>query len=378
MIVPPVDPSALVEVPSPQDLFDAPQTAFYCWQKLLGTRSELDRREIAANFISVENAKVIVGDREIIYMTGDGHYLPQLYPKPWPYARHFVPQSRALSIDVDHLTERRLEGTIFTPFSVAGNWFHILFDNCARLYFLDKVHGPSSLRIGIPFWGLPEANTTDSGRGWVHSRFLNGQDVVCLEKGIYRIDRLIAPPLANVDDYFLADPVLFVAARLRESLSRTAAHHALRLFVSRADIPARNLSNEAELIQELRRLGFTILCPGDFLFQTQLELFSAAQIIVGVHGQGITPMICAGRCHSLMEFEAANWKFTAYRSLATILGIPYVKLPCQLIQYRNPARFDWLASADISTSIALIEDALQATGQTGAGGGPSLEVEDAQ
>jgi hypothetical protein len=378
MMVPPIDRSELVEISSAQDLFEAPKTSIYRWQKLPGTRSELDRLEVEANFISVEKAQVVVGDRDIFYLTSDGRYLPQLYPKPWPYAKYFVPRSQMLSIDLDHLSKRRLPGTFFMPFTVAGNWFHILFDNYARLFFLDKVPGAAGLPIGIPFWGLPGPSAIDADREWVHSRFLSGHEVVRLEKGIYEIDRLIAPPLANVDDYFLVEPVRFVAEKLSESLSPKTAQHALRLFVSRADISARNLSNESEFAGELRRLGFTILCPGDYLFQTQLDLFAAAEIIVGVHGQGLTPMISAGRCQTLMEFEAADWKFTAYRSLADVLGIAYAKLPCELIQYRNPARFDWIARADIPASIAMIEEALRALDHRNDGDGKSLLLEDAQ
>ena len=312
-----------------------------------------------ADFMSIADANVIVNDREIIYMTRDWEYIPQLYPKQWPYAKHLIPSSRSLEIDVDSLPKHELAGNIFMPFTMAGNWFHVLFDNYARLYFLGQLPANEPLRVGVPFWGYPAQSAVPSDRAVVHAAFMHGQNTVRLEKGIYKIERLIAPPLADADDYFCAEPTRFVADCLGHMLKHKVVHHPLRLFVSRADIGVRNLANEAELTAELRRLGFTIVCPGDFSFCTQLELFNAAEFVVGVHGQGLSAMICARHCRGLMEFEAADWAYTAYRSLAKVLGIPYKKLPCELIGIRNPLRFDWLARVEVGACIAEVERALE-------------------
>jgi capsular polysaccharide biosynthesis protein len=211
----------------------------------------------------------------------------------------------------------------------------------------------------VPFWAQPALTRVPSDLTTVHAAFMQGRKTLRLEKGVYEVERVLAPPLGNADDYLFAEPVRFTADRLGRTLTRDKITHPLRLFVSRADIAVRNIVNETELTAELRRLGFTILCPGDYSFRTQLELFASAEIVAGVHGQGLAPIVCARRRRAVMEFEAAGWKFTAYRSLAEVMGIPYHKLPCELIEYRNPGRFDWVARADIGACIAAVEHVLQ-------------------
>lgn len=348
-------------VSSAKELFSAATCTIYPSGLLKGIRWENDQREIAANFLSIPNALVVVDDYHIIYMTAKREFLTALYPKPWPYAKFKLAQSDALSLDMDLTATQRLDGNLFMPFSIAGNWFHMLFDNYARLFFREQLSANRSLKMALPFWACPGGRGALDDRALIHSVFLSETAVLPLQRGVYEVERLIAPPLGNVSDYIFTDPARFVSNRLRSGLRCRKVTHPLRIFVSRADIGVRNLSNEAELVRELRRLGFMIVCPGDYSFLAQLELFASAEIIAGVHGQGMTSMIAAARCRAVLEFEAAGWAFTAYRSIAGVLNVPYYKLPCEMLQMRNPGRFDWLARADIPACIAILEGILEQT-----------------
>lgn len=359
MIIPPIDPpTQFTRVQSPAGLFQFPCDTAYFADMLHGIRSHDDQRMVSAEYLSIPDGIVIVGDREIFYVTADWKYIPNLYPKSWPYAKHLAADGRSLSLDLECLPKHRLHGTFFMPFNVAGNWFHMLFDNYARLYHLGCLHADIALSIGIPFWGYPDAIAACSDRAMIHSLFLEGLQTERLEKGVYQIDRVIAPPLGNAADYIFAEPARFVSKKLQEGLVSRQFTHQQRIFVSRADIPVRNIVNEADLAAELQRLGFIILCPGDYSLRCQFELFASADIIVGVHGQGLIPMICARKCRALMEFEAAGWSYTTYSSIAEIMGMSYHKLPCEMLEYRNPGRFDWLAKVDVGKCVAMIERAL--------------------
>jgi capsular polysaccharide biosynthesis protein len=348
-------------VSSAEELFSAATCAIYPSAVLNGIRWEQDQREISANFLSIPNAIVVVDDHHIIYMTAKCEFLSALYPKPWPYAKFKLAQSDALSLDIDTNAALRLTGDVFMPFSVAGNWFHMLFDNYARLFFRERITPNRSLTTALPFWACPGGRAAHDDRAIIHSVFLRETAVLPLQRGVYEVERLIAPPLGNVSDYIFTDPARFVSNRLRSDLRCRKVTHPLRIFVSRADIGVRNLSNEAELVFELRRLGFMIICPGDYSFLAQLELFASAEIIAGVHGQGMTPMIAAAGCRAILEFEAAGWAFTAYRSIAGVLNVPYYKLPCEMTEMRNPSRFDWLARADIPACMAILRGILEQT-----------------
>ena len=322
--------------------------------RLPAVRSEADRKLYEAGYLSIPNGKVVVTEREIFYLTEDDRFFPEYYPQPWIY-RARVDADGALSIPIDALPLYRREGAAFAPFLVAGNWFHVLADNLARMYYFARL-GMNDVAVLLPSWGDGPAN---SDRAFVNRAFLHGKLVHVLAPGVYHYDAVIVPPLANTDDYMVSAAIRFVA----ETLRRLAAHkphtHRLRLFVSRADIGVRNLSNESALIEALRPLGVTPICPGDFSFRTQLEIFAAADLIMGVHGQGFTPMLAARGCRLVMEFEATGWPFTAYSSIACALDIGYERAPCRLIAKRNPKRFDWVAEADVARCVERVAAAIE-------------------
>jgi hypothetical protein len=330
------------------------QTVYF--DTLTARRSETDQTGYDARFLTIPNCRVIVTGREIFYLTEDDHYFPSYYPKPWVYQEHLRP-GEVIEIDCTGLPEYEMPITTFAPFLVAGNWFHTLLDNYVRMYFFDFLEMPS-MGIITPFWALRLEPPFRDDRRLVNAIFMQSRQQIILQEGIYHFNSVILPPLGNQNDYIACKPLDFVATKLSESLLLKPAFHRPRLFISRADIHVRNIANESELMEALRPLGITAICPGDYSFRTQLELFASAELLLGVHGQGFTPMICARDCQRVMELEAANWTFTAYRSIASCLGIPYEKLPCSLVEHRDPRRFDWLARADIPACVAQIEAAI--------------------
>ena len=82
-----------------------------------------------------------------------------------------------------------------------------------------------------------------------------------------------------------------------------------RLYVSRglsAQL-GRQLRNETELTQELERRGIEIVDPGAWPLKQQIERFSAASLVVGPHGAGLTNiMFRSGAPLALIEIIPDN------------------------------------------------------------------------
>lgn len=359
MIVRPADIDVgFARVGTVAELLGEDRDVVYTAGALHGARSDADRKVVSANYLGLRDGLVIVDDANILYLTKHGEYIPALYPKPWPYAKLRIGDSADLSVDTKGLRRRKLAGTFFVPFTLPnGNWYHRLFDNYARLHFVDLLRDTGDVTVAVPFGAPGNDAPIRSDAALVDDIFLHDLPVRRLRRGIYEVERLIAPPPANADDYLFAEPARFVSRRLA-SLTGTRFTHRNRIFVSRADAKRRILVNEADLTAELRGLGFTILCPGDYSFHVQLELFASADLVVGVHGQGLTPIVCASGCHAVLEFEAAGWKTTAYRAIAAALEMPYRRMPCELLGYQSNRYFDWRAKADISECIKLISQFL--------------------
>lgn len=100
-----------------------------------------------------------------------------------------------------------------------------------------------------------------------------------------------------------------------------------RLYISRADAARRHVLNEAELEPVLRRHGFEIVTLSGLRVAQQAALFREAEIVIGLHGAGLTN---AGFCQPgtpLVEILPVGSHFVSpYWLLAGLRGLPYLNL----------------------------------------------------
>ena len=84
-------------------------------------------------------------------------------------------------------------------------------------------------------------------------------------------------------------------ARVRDSLMGPSREFLpkqdLRLWVSRARSRKRHIENEPALSPLLARFGFTIVYPEELSFAEQIEIFSRATVVAGLHGAGLTNIV---------------------------------------------------------------------------------------
>jgi capsular polysaccharide biosynthesis protein len=64
-----------------------------------------------------------------------------------------------------------------------------------------------------------------------------------------------------------------------------------KIYITRPNNSLRYISNESILITTLKEKGFEIIDANTLSFIQQIELFSQASILIGVHGAGLTNMI---------------------------------------------------------------------------------------
>lgn len=76
-----------------------------------------------------------------------------------------------------------------------------------------------------------------------------------------------------------------------------------RIYISRSKTNRRLVSNEEQLIPELKNLGFTILNLEDFTVKEQAHIFNKARLIVGPHGAGFSNIIFCKPGYVLIDIE---------------------------------------------------------------------------
>ena len=95
------------------------------------------------------------------------------------------------------------------------------------------------------------------------------------------------------------------------------------LYVSRKDAPHRTMQHERELNLILKKFGFLEVIPSGMTYQEQAEMFSAADVVVGIHGAGLTNIgFCPKRTLIIELFDVQYMNYVYYK-LARLVGCQY-------------------------------------------------------
>jgi len=105
-----------------------------------------------------------------------------------------------------------------------------------------------------------------------------------------------------------------------------------RIYVSRAGIHRRRLSNEVALLDGLAARGFSVISPETLGLEEQIRLFQDARVVVGVHGSALTNIVWCRDLAGLLELASypsgISWRNTDphFSVLSRLLGAKYQRL----------------------------------------------------
>lgn len=98
-----------------------------------------------------------------------------------------------------------------------------------------------------------------------------------------------------------------------------------KIFISRQKAAFRKIVNEEELIPLLQQYGFEILYGEDYSFAEQLDIFSSCNVLLGIHGAGLTNCFFMKKGSKVIELRKKENGTTnvGYWHLAGSLGHTY-------------------------------------------------------
>lgn len=102
-----------------------------------------------------------------------------------------------------------------------------------------------------------------------------------------------------------------------------------RIFITRGKTGKRKIANEDQLIPILEKNNFSIIYLGDLPIIKQIEICSKTEIVVGLHGAGLSNIMFMKKGKVLelrMKGAIDQW---SYFELATALGHEYYYLFCE-------------------------------------------------
>lgn len=221
-----------------------------------------------------------------------------------------------------------LPGTTVSLRPFARNYFHWMFESLPGLFLLERAGIPLK---EIDHFALQHCcasfqKHTLAALGVTTARILRTEDCPHL-----RTDRLITPSLPF--NPFLPDRTQGVAGWTCDLLrskfldstnANRAAAPAERLYISRGDATIRKVVNEAEVVDCLSSLGFTVVSGlSKLTVSEQASLFSAARIVVAPHGAGLANLVFSRPGTTVVEIFSPNWIHASTANLCDIMGHEY-------------------------------------------------------
>lgn len=215
------------------------------------------------------------------------------------------------------------------------NYYHWLIDILPRL--LQVRQYVANKKLLVPENLKSFQNRTLELLGYRSDDLITVADAECV-----RVNRLFVASL-------LAQST-FVHPEVPKILRRWFLPHrhperpARRVFLSRADAASRRLVNEDELLPILGRYGFDYVVIGEMSFEKQVKLFSEVDVMLAVHGAGMTNMVFMPPQGRVIEIGCVQYPASWFKNLALVSRRPYQRLPGVAVTLGvdgNPLYGDW-------------------------------------
>lgn len=96
-----------------------------------------------------------------------------------------------------------------------------------------------------------------------------------------------------------------------------------RIFIDRERANKRKLINRSEVIAVLKRFGYETIQLEDYALLDQIKLFKSADLVVGLHGAGLSNLVFNPNIKGVLELQKKMHFCSCYYGLCRALHIPY-------------------------------------------------------
>lgn len=188
---------------------------------------------------------------------------------------------------------------------------------------LVPANPPSWVLESLDFFGLSD-----------NIVFWDPKDELFVRKLIIPSNRRVEKLPGSTDSKFLSPMAckwLRNEARSRIDLSNTEFSD--KIFISRSDAGRRELKNREEILDLLENRGFVSYELTELSFRQQVELFSQANQVIGVHGAGLVNVLFSSECRVIEIL--GDVLIPTYFSLAQSCELEYQAISGQTIDDPN-------------------------------------------
>lgn len=217
---------------------------------------------------------------------------------------------------------KRLDKILYVTNSNSKNFFHWSLDVLQKLQFLEqKKNKILNLNLKII---VPNNHINDFFKITLEAFNL---DFYYQKKNeiIFANQSILLPDLAPTGN-FRKELIIKLGQKMRNYLTNNQKinFHTKRVYISRKNAQRRRLKNEDEIIPILKKYGFIIVDFDILSFEEQLNYILDCEILVGVHGSGLSHMLWLKQKCKVLEIRAKNNSHdNCFFTLASDLGHDY-------------------------------------------------------
>ncbi|MEQ8384565.1 MAG: glycosyltransferase family 61 protein [Coleofasciculus sp. A1-SPW-01] len=222
---------------------------------------------------------------------------------------------------IPFLKKEKMADGILLAMPYHNNYYHWLVEMLPRLKMIEDDDNFKDLPIIMP------KNRTPN---FIHDSLKRAgflEQTVFLDDGVYRFDKLQIPTLLSPP----CNPSPVAIEWLRKKLlTATGVSQKKRIYVSRRDAVDRYVSNESEVEEVLAEFGFDTVCLSNYSLAEKIQIFQAAEIVIGSHGAGFSNLVFTPSESVFIEFFQEEGVFTpAFYQIARIRKLKYGFLVCK-------------------------------------------------
>lgn len=214
---------------------------------------------------------------------------------------------------------------LYVTNSNSANFFHWFLDVLPKIEFIIQNKDSilkSNLKIMIPN-GHNNIYTKMSLAAFdLDFYYQKKNEIIVSDKSI------LLPDIAPSGNY-RKNFVLKLSQRLKNhwAIKNTIIQSKKRIYISRKNSKKRRLKNEDEIISILKKYEFFILDFDKINFNEQLKYTLDSEILISIHGSGLTHMLWAKQKSKILEIRTKdNFNDNCYFTLASDLGHDYFYL----------------------------------------------------
>jgi hypothetical protein len=293
----------------------------------------------------------VISPSEQLYLL-DSFRHPRALPR-WGYTHV---EGDVYEREIDQIEERE-ERVVVLGAQANANYSHWLIESVARALLFAPLDDGRVLYLtprlkpwqqqALMLAGVPDERILAVKGG----RLLRFRELFAVSRGMMGIPTLVPDAVYALAK--LAEP----AMRRRRSLAGPIVS-CPRLFVSRALVERRHITNEAELLKVLEPHGFEKVHPETLSVSEQIELFASAEVVIGAFGTGLTNLIFSPPNTLVIELqpeEVSRGGNLFLWNLTSIRGQRFAQIVCPVTE---GMRYLPLGERDMTVDVHHVDELL--------------------